>query len=163
MNSARKTPVQYRFQSNPYLEVQADIIEHDDLSCKKDIDVELLKSSKILYQHAFQKIMEITGALVEEAEQNEVSIVEIHLKLENFDRADLLIFISLEDYLNEKIDLLYNKAHAIARELENQNFHWGYSITYYSEFINKEKLISDGYQYVYEHISSTRTAQPAGL
>jgi hypothetical protein len=126
---------------------------------RRDMEAELVKRGKALYQLAFQKIAQITEALLDGAEAHEINIIDIRLKLENWDCANTIIFVKIEDYLDEKIDLLYDKAHEIAQQINDSTFHWDYSITYYSDSVNKEKLISDGFQFVYEPTASTRTSQ----
>lgn len=171
-STVRKSPFQFMFRSNLASSNEAVMIwenmigEYHNLSYeqgledgRKNMEAELIKRGKALYQLAFQKITQITQDLVEGAESNNISIVDIHLKLDNWDCANTIIFVKLEDYLDEKIESLYDKAHAIAQEINDPTFHWDYSITYYSESLNTEKLISDGFQFVYEHTTSSRTSQ----
>jgi hypothetical protein len=174
IKSIRKsTPYQFLFQSNPHLPGDAIVLLGGNYAVdpynqsyekgledgRKDMEAELIKRGKALYQLASQKIDSITDELVSESEAKGISIVEIHLKLEDWDCASSIIFVKLEDYLDEKIDFLYNKAHLVAQEINDSTFHWDYSITYYSDSVNKEKLIADGFRYIYEHTPSARQTQ----
>ena len=65
----------------------------------------------------------------------------------------------MEDYVDDKIETLYRAAHQISEEVNDENFRWDYAITYNADSLNTEKIVSDGYQFLYEHIAEPRKAQ----
>lgn len=126
---------------------------------RKNMEIELTKMGKALYDLAYRKVRMVCDGLIKVAEENEILINEIHLKLTNWDCATALIIVKLEDFLAEKIDLVYAEACKLTDQVNDDNFHWDYSITYHSDSINKEKLVSDGFQYTYEHSPRSRQTQ----
>lgn len=125
---------------------------------RRNMEVELIKMGKALYTHAFQKIESVCNEIISFAESEDIGVIEIHLKVDNWDCSHSLIIVKLEDYLDDKIDLLYNEAHKLSERINDDNFHWDYSITYLSDSINKDKLVSDGFNFFYEHSLRTRQA-----
>lgn len=125
----------------------------------KEMEIELIKRGNALYQLAFKKVEEITAMLVEAAKKYDIKIYEFHLKVENWDCLKSVLLVDMEDFIDEKIENLYRTANEISDKVNDDSFHWDYSITFSSEEFNKDKIMSDGFTHFYEHISRTRQAQ----
>lgn len=122
----------------------------------KDIKIELIKRGNALFQLAFKKAEEITYELIEAADKNEIKIYEFHLKVENWDCLKSLIIVDMKDFADDKIETLYKAANEMSDKVNNETFHWDYSITYASENFNVGKILTDGYTNFYEHIPRPR-------
>lgn len=124
----------------------------------QDKEIELIKMGKALYELAFKKVQYLTGKLIQSAKDNDINVYEFHLKIENWDCLKSIIIVDIEDFSSDKIEALYKVANEISDELNNDDFHWDYSITYASDNINIDKIRSDGFTYYYEHVSRPRPA-----
>ncbi|HMK27182.1 MAG TPA: hypothetical protein VK483_14215 [Chitinophagaceae bacterium] len=124
----------------------------------KDLQEEVIKMAKALFQIAQQKAEFITDRLVEAAEKNEITINKFCLRIESWEKISLLIIVKIEDYLDDKIESLYEAANQLSLEHNNEKFMWEYVITYSSENLSMEKIISEGYNLVYEPSTEPRKA-----
>lgn len=128
-----------------------------------DMQMELIKRGKALFQLALDKISYITNELIQVAEKNEIEIISFHLKLDNWDSARSLILVRLDDFVSERIDELYIAANNLSSSVNNDTFLWEYQITYASDNISIETITTDGFNYHYEHSHRARKAQSEGL
>ncbi len=125
----------------------------------KDMQIELIKRGKALFQLALQKASEITSLLVNSANENNITVYDFHLKIEDWDNVTSLIIVKLEDYIDDKIDAFYRTANEISAQFNDDTFHWNYLITYYSDTLNQDKILTDGFNHLYEHTPRPRPAQ----
>lgn len=126
---------------------------------KKDAHAEMIKMGNALLELALNKSSNITERLIDVAKQNNIKIFEFYLKIENWDNVKSLIIVTLDDYTDDRISALYEEAQRISSEVNDGSFHWEYIITYLSDNISDEKIISDGYSYHYEHTPKPRKTQ----
>jgi hypothetical protein len=138
--------------------LQADAYMQGKKDGIKEMEIELIKRGKALFDMAFQKMSIITGSLVKVAEENDIVLYDFHLKVENWDKINSLIIVKLEDFVDDKIDALYKAANDLADEINTDSFTWAYSITYNSEDLSLEKILSDGFEYLYEHTPKPRNS-----
>lgn len=114
-------------------------------------EAELEKMARVLFNLAYEKATTITKKLIECAEENSITIYEFHLKLEGWDKMNLLVIVNIDDYTNEKIEKLYECATNLTIEYNTSDFNCEYAITYFSNSINKERIYTDGFTLKYEH------------
>lgn len=143
----------HQFTTN---EVNVDALQQDAYlrgykDGEKDLEIELIKRGKALFQIALQKATDITNDLLETAEGAGILVYSFHLKMEDWDKVTSLIVVKLEDYVDDKIDVLYARANELTSEYNTESFHWSYLITYASEKLNREKILTDGFTFLYEH------------
>lgn len=124
---------------------------------KKDKEMELLKMGKALFQMAINNAQQITGELISAAQKDDITIHDFYLMVEDWDKIHSLIVVKLEDFIDDKIYNLYNKATKLALDYNCDSFHWEYRITYYSDNLSKDKILSDGFIMHYEHSPASRT------
>lgn len=139
--------------------IQDDAYLQGKIDGKKDKEIELMRMAKALYQMAFDNVSKITQELANCAEKEGIIIYDFHLKMDNWDKLKSLIIVKTEDFIDDKIYNLYDKATKLAHEYNCDSFHWDYSITYYSDNLSREKIYSDGYTLHYEHTTRPRTPQ----
>jgi hypothetical protein len=125
----------------------------------RDMQAELIRRGNALFQLALQKASEITEKLAALADEKGIIVYDFHLKMEDWDKVSSLIVVKLEDYVDDKIDALYSYADEIAMQYSNDTFHWDYSITYHSDTLNRDKILTDGFNHLYEHTPQPRQAQ----
>lgn len=125
----------------------------------KDMEIELIKRGKALFDLAMQKSESLTASLVKVASDNNITIHEFHLKLDNWDCVNSLIVVDKNDFIDDKIDILYKSANDLSNQVNSDSFHWEYSITYASENLDLDKILSDGFTHRYEHIPRSRQTQ----
>ena len=125
----------------------------------KDKEIELIKRGNALFQLAIQKAESITHKLAESAKSNQITIYEFHLKVDNWDCIQSLIVVDMDDFIDDKIEELYKAASEISDEINDDIFHWEYSITYASDDLDTDKIISDGFTHSYEHTNRPRKTQ----
>lgn len=140
----------------PYQQVNVERIKNDayikgHIAGGIEMKQELMKMGEALFNLAFGKIEEITNYLIDIAEKNNITIFDFYLMVENWDSLRSLIVVKLDDYLDDKIELLYQAAYDKATEVNNDSFGWNYTITYFTENLNKGKIHTDGYTLLYEH------------
>ena len=124
-----------------------------------DMQIELMKRGKALFELALKKAGFITKELIQAATDKKITIYDFYLKLENWDSIKSLILVDMDDFIDEKIEFLYKTASEISDNINDEDFHWDFSITYFSENINIDKIRSDGFTHIYEHISKSRQTQ----
>lgn len=122
----------------------------------KDMEIEMIRRGKALFDLATKKAGYFTNKLISAAKDNNITIYEFHLKIENWDCVKSLLVVDIDDFSNDKIENLYKVANAISDEINDDTFHWDYSITYASDSLNIDKIKSDGFTYYYENIPRPR-------
>ena len=95
----------------------------------KDLQEEVIKMAKALFQIAMEKAEDISEALVKSAIKDEITIHRFCLKIETWEKVSMIIIIALEDYVSDKIELLYESANQLSQEINNEKFNWEYIIT----------------------------------
>lgn len=125
----------------------------------KDKEIELLRMHKALQQTAHQMVGRITQTFIAKASESKITIHTFHLKMENWDKIALLLVVSLDDYVSERINDLYVIGMEMLEAENDDIFQFDFTITYQSDDLNRERIISDGYTQVYEHTPVTRSTQ----
>lgn len=128
-----------------------------------DLQIELIKRGKALFQIAYQKANEITTVLIECARESEITVYEFYLKIDNWDKITSLIIVEMDDYVDDKIDKLYSCANELAIKHNDESFNWSYLITYSSDSLNLEKIHTDGFTLLYENTPRPRKAQQGSM
>lgn len=124
-----------------------------------DMRIELMKRGKALFELALKKASYVTSKLAETGKENNITIYDFFLKVEDWDCVRSLILVSIDDFTDDKIEVLYKVANELSDEMNSDDFNWDYSITYLSENINIDKIKSDGFSHIYENIPRPRKAQ----
>lgn len=125
----------------------------------KDLQEEVIKMAKALFQIAQQKAEFLTGVLLKSAEENGIIINKFCLKIESWEKISMLILVNIEDYVDDKIELLYETANRLSLEHNDEKFNWEYIITYSSDSISMTKIFSEGYTLFYEPSAEPRKTQ----
>ena len=126
---------------------------------KRDVQLELIKMGKALFKIAADKINSVIKDALSVSEEKSIDIVEIHTKFYSWDDGNCIILVKIDDYIDEKIDYLYDKMRSATERVNDDSFNMDYSITYSSESLNRERLLSDGFQLIYDRLSSSRATQ----
>ncbi|MCF1713036.1 hypothetical protein L0U88_00150 [Flavihumibacter sp. RY-1] len=114
-------------------------------------EAEMFRMAKALFVKGEGYISEFTNGLLEVANKLQITVFKFWLKFEVWDSCKLIIVVKIEDYIDDKIDELYKAAQSLSDDISKNNFVIDYAITYYSEKLNVDRLVSDGFDRFYEH------------
>jgi hypothetical protein len=71
------------------------------------------------------------------------------LKFYSIESYKIILFVSEELYLSDKILALYNELSSLLLEVNNEKFHLSFSIMFDKDNLNEKRLLSDGYLFCY--------------
>jgi len=124
----------------------------------RDKEVELIRMGKALMETNHQSADTLSQILLEEALKNNITIHEMYFNLQNWDKISLLVIVKMEDYIDDRIDTLYAIATSLLESMNSNFIQFEYTITYLSETLNRQRILSDGFTHVYEFTPPARTA-----
>ena len=68
-----------------------------------------------------------------------------HIKLENPSSLSVIVSLSVEDYMSDKLSDVYEKMHAIEKSSRSDNYRVAFNLTYDDNSLNHETLKAEGY------------------
>ncbi len=117
---------------------------------KKDLEEELIKMTRALFNIIVKRAEFITDELVKSAMEGKINIQKFCLRMETWESISMLIIVDEEDYLSDKIETLYNTIHQLSAKVNNENFNWQCIVTHNSATLDLNKIQSEGYTLFYE-------------
>jgi hypothetical protein len=124
----------------------------------EELQEQLNKATIALENVALQKASYALNRILEVATDFEITIVSTWLKIESWSDVTTLIIVPIEDYSEDKIEHLFTTSNLISSELSSPDFNWKYDIIYFSEYLNYDKITSDGFSLQYGQLFKSRQA-----
>jgi hypothetical protein len=111
------------------------------------------EASKEMFDTLFSNLktaQEISETLLESINQSGIVCRRVYLKIDNIDSFSVMLQIAPSVFYSDQIDNLYHKAFEMRKAKNIENFSVSFSFLPSSQYLNEDRISSDGYVLTYE-------------